>query len=500
MLQLEGIIKKYPGITANDRIDFYLAPGEIHALLGENGAGKTTLMKIAAGLMQPDSGTIRVKDRPVVFHRVRDAIRSRIGMVHQHFSLVDELMVAENIILGHEPSRFGPFLNNQKAIDDTRKLSMRYGLEVDPTALVGEISVGAKQRVEILKVLYREADILILDEPTAVLTPDEIFTFFNILKTLSQIGKSIIFITHKLKEAMQIAHNITVLRNGRVAGRLAAGDASEKNLVSLMVGREIDLSVEKPVSANGKVALEVQSLSVLNDRDTAAVDHVTFLLKQGEMLGIAGVHGNGQTELVQALTGLRRCISGKVLLFKEDVTDLEPSQLYRRGLSHIPEDRQKHGVISTFSIAENLMFNTIGIRPFSRWGILNISSIRDHAYEQIDRFDIRTSGVFNAANTLSGGNQQKLVVARELSRPIRLLIASQPTRGVDVAATDEIHRLIMEKRSQGCAILLFSTELDELFQLSDTIAVMYRGKLTAPVPVGDTSKQLVGFQMAGIEI
>lgn len=497
ILHAVGIVKRFPGVVANDHVTFSLRRGEIHAILGENGAGKTTLMNILYGLYHPDEGEIYVKGQPVELRSPHDAIRLGIGMVHQHFMLVPVFTVAENIILGQEIRR-GPFLDLRRAIDEVRALSRRYGLEVDPEALVKDLPVGVQQRVEILKALYRRADILILDEPTAVLTPQETEELFRVMRHLQQQGVSIIFITHKLKEVLAVADRITVLRNGRVVGTLTPAEADEAHLAAMMVGREVMLTVEKAPARPGPEVLRVEDLYVRDDRGAMVVNGVRLSVRAGEILGIAGVQGNGQTELIEALIGLRPAAAGRVLLEGEEVTNRPPRFLIARGVAHIPEDRLKHGLVLPYSVADNLVLSTYDRPPFARGIRWQPAAVMDHARRLIALYDIRAPGPDTPARALSGGNQQKVIAARELSRPIRLLVANQPTRGLDVGATEYIHRKIVEMRDQGVAVLLVSTELDEIFSLADRIAVMYRGRIVATLEAAEATLQQVGLLMAGV--
>jgi simple sugar transport system ATP-binding protein len=498
ILELRGITKRFPGILANDHIDLTLGQGEILALLGENGAGKTTLMNILYGLYQPDEGEIFVKGKRLDVHQPSDAIQAGIGMVHQHFMLVPVFTVAENVVLGQELMRPAGFLNRQAAAEEVRRLSQAHGLEVDPEAYVKDLAVGVQQRVEILKLLYRQADILVLDEPTAVLTPQESDELFKVMRSLAASGKSIIFITHKLREVLEVADRITVLRAGAVVGTTTPAKASRAKLAEMMVGREVRLEVQKTVRKPGEVVLEVQDLVVVGDRHHTAVDQVSLQVREGEILGIAGVQGNGQTELVEVITGLRRPASGTVRLAGEDVTGASPRRITELGAAHVPEDRQRDGLVLPYSVAENLALQTYYRPPFARGVVLQEGEIRKSAEARIEEFDIRTPSSATPAGSLSGGNQQKVIVAREFSRPIRLLIASQPTRGLDVGSIEYIHGRIIEKRDAGTAVLLVSPELDEILELSDRIAVMYRGHLVATVDAARVTKEQVGMLMAGV--
>lgn len=498
VLELHGITKSFPGVLANDHIDLTLEEGEIHALLGENGAGKTTLMNILYGLYSPDEGEIFVRGRRVEIHEPRDAIAQGIGMVHQHFMLVPVLTVTENVMLGVESVKNGVFLDRATAARRIREISEQYGLEVDPDATIKTLPVGVQQRVEIIKLLYREADILILDEPTAVLTPQEVEELFKIIRSLVAQGKSVVFITHKLKEVMAIADRITVLRNGRVVGTTAPSQTNEAQLASMMVGRQVLLQVEKGPARPGETVLEVENLQVTDDRGNPAVRGVSFQVQAGEILGVAGVQGNGQTELVQALTGLRPARDGRVRILGSDATNAPPRRILERGVAHVPEDRLRDGLVVQFPVADNLVLNTYYLSPFARLGVLNQPVILSTAEQRAREFDVRTPSVMIPASNLSGGNQQKVIVAREFSRPIRLLIASQPTRGLDVGSIEYIHRRIVQKRDEGCAVLLVSPELDEVMGLSDRIAVMYEGRIMDILPADRATREEIGLLMAGV--
>jgi len=496
---MRGITKRFPGVVANDGVSFQVARGEIHALLGENGAGKTTLMNILYGLYRPDEGEIWVGGRRIRPESPSDAMRCGLGMVHQHFMLVPVMTVTENIILGQEIGH-GPFLDRKQAAQRIRDLSRQYRLDVDPEALVEDLPVGMRQRVEILKALYRHADILILDEPTAVLTPTETEEIFDMITALAQQGAAIIFITHKLKEVWQVAHRMTVMRGGRVVGTMTPAETTEAQLALLMVGRD----TPQPIAAAGhrrspEVVLQVEHLQALDDRGAMAVDEVSLTVHAGEILGIAGVQGNGQTELVEVLTGLRSSRSGRVCIGEVEVTHATPRRIAMQGVAHIPEDRHRHGMVDGYSIADNLVLNVYDQRPFARWIIRRTHAIAEHAKHAMQTFDIRAPSLSTAAGRLSGGNQQKMVVARELSRPLRLLIAAQPTRGLDVGAIAFLHQQLVNKRDEGCAVLLVSAELDEILALSDRIAVMYRGKLLATVETRAASRESLGRLMAGLD-
>ena len=498
VLELRGVTKAFPGVLANDHIDLVVQEGEIHALLGENGAGKTTLMNILYGLYAPDEGEIVVRGQPVQIREPTDAISQGIGMVHQHFMLVPVFTVTENVMLGVESIKNGILLDRAAAAQRIRHISEQYGLEVDPDLYVKSLPVGVQQRVEIIKLLYREADILVLDEPTAVLTPQEVEEFFEVIRSLAARGKSVIFITHKLKEVMALADRITVLRNGRVVGTTSPAETDEQHLAAMMVGREVLLRVEKRPARPGDTVLEVDGLQVTDSRGDLAVRGISFDVRAGEVLGIAGVQGNGQTELVQALTGLRQASAGRVRILGDDVTAAPPREILERGVAHVPEDRQQDGLVLGFTVADNLVLNTYYIQPFARAGVLDAETILATAEKRAREFDVRTPSVMTLVSSLSGGNQQKVIVAREFSRPIHLLVASQPTRGLDVGSIEYIHQRIIEKRDEGCAVLLVSPELDEVVSLADRIAVMYEGEIMDILPADQASKEQIGLLMAGV--
>jgi simple sugar transport system ATP-binding protein len=498
ILELRGVTKAFPGVLANDHIDLILNEGEILALLGENGAGKSTLMNILYGLYTPDEGEVYVRGQRVDIHDPNDAIRQGIGMVHQHFMLVPVFTVTENVMLGNESIRGGVLLDRQAAARRIQEISTQFGLDVDPEALVENLSVGVQQRVEIIKVLYREADILILDEPTAVLTPQEADDLFKVIRSLVEQGKSVIFITHKLKEVLAIANRITVLRRGKVVGNADPGLTTEAELAKMMVGREVILKVDKEPAQAQDVVLEIENLYVRDERGTVAVDGVTLQVRAGEVLGVAGVQGNGQTELVQALTGLRPADSGRVTILGRDTTHASPRQVTEVGVAHVPEDRQQDGLVLSFAVEDNMVMNTYYVPPFARGIVLQHDEIEAVATERVELFDVRTPGIDVPVANLSGGNQQKVIVAREFSRPIKLLIASQPTRGLDVGSIEYIHRRIIEKRDDGCAVLVVSSELDEVMSLSDRIAVMFDGMILATLSAEVATKEQLGLLMAGV--
>jgi ABC-type uncharacterized transport system ATPase subunit len=497
-LELKGITKRFPGVLANDGIDLSVGEGEIHALLGENGAGKTTLMNVLYGLYHADEGEILVDDRPVRFESPADAIGAGIGMVHQHFMLIPVFTVAENVILGVEPTRRAGMLDRNRARTEVRALSERYGLVVDPDAMVEDLPVGVQQRVEIIKALLREAKLLILDEPTAVLTPRETEDLFSIMRSLQESGHSVLFITHKLKEVLPVADRITVLRNGRVVGSAVPAETTEQELASMMVGRSVLLRVSKDEAKPGEDVLEVDGLTVLDDRGHLAVDDVSLKVRAGEIVTVAGVQGNGQTELVEALTGLAPPVSGSISVAGRVLDHARPRAALRAGVAHVPEDRIKDGLVATFSIAENLVLNSYDSPPYARGPVMDPGVVRSVAVERIKEFDIRTPSVDVEVRTLSGGNQQKVIIARELSRSIRLLIASQPTRGLDVGSIEYVHRRIVEARDQGAAVLIVSSELDEVMALADRILVMFRGRVVGERPAG-TDRDEIGLLMAGVE-
>jgi ABC-type uncharacterized transport system ATPase subunit len=496
VLELRGITKEFPGVLANDHIDFDLRPGEVHALLGENGAGKSTLMNVLYGLYRPDDGEVRIGGEPVVFHSSKDAIEHGIGMVHQHFMLIPVMTVAENIVLGDEPSENGVLLDYAAARERVRELSRGFGFAVDPDARVQDITVGQQQRVEILKALYRRADILVLDEPTAVLTPQEASELFDILRRLSDEGLSIIFISHKLNEVLEIADRVTVLRRGKLVDTLPAEGATEPELARLMVGREVLLRVDKPAAAPGEPLLRVVDLRVRDERGIEKVRGASFEVHAGEIVGIAGVDGNGQTELIDALTGIHRPEAGRVELAGREVTRDSVRRHFDDGFGHIPQDRQRHGLVLEFSIAENVALHEFRTAPDSSHGWLHPRALIERARKLIREFDVRGGGPQTHAGALSGGNQQKVILAREIDRDPRVLVAAQPTRGLDVGAIEFVHRRLVEERGEGRAILLVSLELDEILSLSDRILVLYEGEIVGEFPPTATEEEL-GLAMTG---
>jgi general nucleoside transport system ATP-binding protein len=496
IIEMLHIRKEFPGIVANDDITLQVAPGEIHALLGENGAGKSTLMNILFGLYQPEAGEIKVKGQTVKMTDPNEATDHGIGMVHQHFMLIDSFTVAENIVLGIEPKK-GLSLDLKKAKRDVLELSKQYGLNVDPDALVRDISVGMQQRVEILKTLYRGADILIFDEPTAVLTPHEIKELMTIMKRLVKEGKSIILITHKLKEIMEVSNRCTVIRRGKGIGTVNVSETTPNELASMMVGRDVAFQVNNEPYTPRETVLEIKDVVVRDARKVKAVDHLSLEVKGGEILGIAGVDGNGQSELIEAITGLRKVDEGQIVLKGKKITDLPTRKITEAGIAHIPEDRHKHGLVLDFSIGDNMVLQSYYHAPFSKGGVLNFEQIRTHAERLIQEFDVRTPNIQTPARALSGGNQQKGIIAREIDRDPDLLIAAQPTRGLDIGAIEFIHRRLLDQRKKGKAVLLVSFELDEIMNLSDRIAVIYDGKIIEIVKPSETNEDELGLLMAG---
>ncbi|MXW41750.1 MAG: ABC transporter ATP-binding protein [Acidimicrobiia bacterium] len=495
VLEVDNVTKTFPGVVANDNVSLTLNEGEIHCLLGENGAGKSTLVNMVFGLYQPDKGTIRVHGKETRFTDSGDAIAKGIGMVHQHFQLIPVFTVTENIILGNEITK-GTLLDFNTARRQVLAIAERYGLAVDPDATVGDLSVGEQQRVELVKALFRDANILILDEPTAVLTPGEVDDFFSVVRNLTQQGKSIIFITHKLREVLAVADRITVLRSGKVVGNTTAKRATQQSLANLMVGRDVVFRVEKTTTNTSTTALQTRGLRVQDNRGVQAVTDLDLEVRTREILGIAGVEGNGQRELVEAICGMRPPNGGTVQMLGHETTAWSPRRIKQLGVAHIPENRSKHGVVAQYSIADNLVLNRYTHNKFSKRGVLNRSAINTEAVALIEQFDVRATGVTAALDTLSGGNQQKVVVARELSGNPQILVVAQPTRGLDVGSIEFIHRKIIELRDRGVAVLLVSAELDEIMALSDRIGVLYRGRLAAIVDAADTTREKLGLLMA----
>jgi ABC-type uncharacterized transport system ATPase subunit len=496
VLELRGMTKRFPGVVANDHVDFDLRDGEVHALLGENGAGKSTLMNILYGLYSPDEGQILLSGKPVRMHSPKDAIVHGIGMVHQHFMLIPVMTVAENIVLADEPTKGGVLLDYGTADRRVRELSESFNFALDPDARVANITVGQQQRVEILKALYRQADILILDEPTAVLTPQEAHELFEILQKLKEEGLSIIFITHKLNEVLEIADRITVLRRGKVIDTVPRAGATQESLARMMVGREVLLRVDKTPADPGDPLLSVRDLHTFDDRGLEVVRGVSFEVRGGEIVGVAGVDGNGQSELIDSLAGLRKPAGGEIRLAGKDVTGASASTILDLGLGHIPEDRQRRGLVLEFSLADNLALHDFDKAPYSRLGWLHPRRIIGAAGKLLKQFDVRGGNPQTRASALSGGNQQKVVLAREISRDPRVLIAAQPTRGLDVGAIEFVHRQLVEARDEGEAVLLISLELEEVLSLSDRILVIYEGQIVAEYGPDVTEEEL-GIAMTG---
>jgi simple sugar transport system ATP-binding protein len=497
-VHLDGITKRFPGVVANDDVTLEVEAGSVHALLGENGAGKTTLMNVLYGLYEPDEGRVVVDGRVCDFDSPRDAIDAGVGMIHQHFMLVDPMTVTENITLGNEPRKWGGLaVDRTCARREVRELSERYGFDVHPDARIEDASVGVQQRIEILKALYRGAEVLILDEPTAVLTPQEVEDLFEVLEELTAEGKTIIFITHKLGEAMTAADEVTVLRDGRNVGTVPAEETSREELAELMVGREVLLEVEKPPSDPGEPVLEVDDLVVADDRGVDAVEGVSFRVREGEVFGIAGVDGNGQAELVEAITGLRSAESGNVAFRGRDATGRSRRERIDDRMAYVPEDRQERGLVMDFDLVSNGLLGSQHAEPFARDGRIDWDHARDHAESVIGDYDVRPPDADTTAQSLSGGNQQKFIVGREFERDPVLLVATHPTRGVDIGSTEFIRERLLELRAEGVAVLLVSSKLEEVQALSDRLAVMYEGDLMDVVDPADVTDEELGLLMAG---
>ena len=497
-IELRGITKRFGSVVANADVNLTIRGGEVLGLLGENGAGKSTLMNVLSGLYRPDEGEILIDGKPVRFRGAGDAIRAGIGMVHQHFMLVPVFTVAENVVLGVEPVKAFDRLDIATARREVRAISTRHGLEVDPDAVIEEIPVGLQQRVEIIKVLFRSANAIIFDEPTAVLTPQEVVEFFGIVRSLREAGKAIVFITHKLGEVLEVADRISVLRAGRIVGEGDPRTATSADLAEMMVGRAVRFAIEPRKTAVGGPLLTVKDLTVLDERDEVAVAGIGFTVHEGEIVGVAGVQGNGQTELVEALTGLRPAVAGTVTFAGQDITRASARERHRRLIAHIPEDRQRSGMIKDFSIAENAVLDRYYAPPFSTGIRMNWAEVNGEAARIVRDFDVRTDSIFTQAGNLSGGNQQKLVVGREMGHDTKFLIASQPTRGIDVGSIEYIHERFAKARDEGDGILIVSTELDEVLSLSDRILVMYRGRIVAEFSGATATVKDVGLAMAGV--
>jgi simple sugar transport system ATP-binding protein len=496
LLEVKNVTKKFPGVLANDNISLTVNPGEIVALLGENGAGKSTLVKMIYGLYPPDSGEIYLNGEKVTLASPKEAIDLGVGMVHQHFQLVPVFSVAQNVALGAEKKKFGLY-DSLQAEKDVAHLSKKYGLAVDPSAKIEDLPVGTQQRVEILKVLYRDAKLLILDEPTAVLTPQETDELLEVMRGFAKQGVGVIFITHKLREVLAVADRVVVLRNGKLVGETIPSQTDQAGLAQMMVGRPVVLDVKKDKAKPDGVVLKVEKLVVKDDRNLIALNELSISVRAGEIVGIAGVEGNGQRELVQAITGLRKIESGKVLINDVDATDASPHQVHKMSVAHVPEDRERDGLVASYSIADNLVLNRFDEPEFSKRGVRQPEAIRKLATELVEKFDVKTPSIDTSAGSLSGGNKQKLVIARELAWEPKLLIAAQPTRGVDVGSIEFIHNQIVQARDNGAAVLLISAELDEVLGLADRVAVIYAGKIVAELDESEADRNKVGRLMAG---
>ncbi|MEN9857431.1 MAG: ABC transporter ATP-binding protein [Candidatus Planktophila sp.] len=496
-LELRGITKRFGSLTANDAIDLAVGDGEIHAILGENGAGKSTLMNVVYGLLQPDEGSISVDGREIKINSPLDALAAGIGMVHQHFMLIPVFTVAENIVLGHEKTKRLGILDLESARKEILRVSAEYNFEIDPDALVENLPVGLQQRVEIIRALIYDAKVLILDEPTAVLTPQETDELLRNMKKLKARGTSIVFITHKLREVKEAADKITIIRRGKVVGT-ASPSASQEELASLMVGRPVSLDVDKNAAKLGGVTLAVSNLTISDHTGRSLVKNVSFEVRAGEILAVAGVQGNGQSELAEAIVGLQEHVTGKIELEGTDITKASVRDALHAGIAFVPESREEDGLISSFSIEENLILDLHDLPPYAKGPVISQSVVSTQAEKLVKEFDIRAQSAKDPASSLSGGNKQKVVLARELSRPVKLVVASQPTRGLDVGSIEFVHERIIAERDAGRAVLLFSTELDEVSSLADRIAVMYRGEFIAIVPA-DTSREELGLLMAGVK-
>ena len=496
-LELRGITKRFGSLTANDAIDLAVGDGEIHAILGENGAGKSTLMNVVYGLLQPDEGTISVDGKEITIHSPLDALAAGIGMVHQHFMLIPVFTVAENIVLGHEKTKGLGMLDLEGARKEILRVSAEYNFEIDPDALVENLPVGLQQRVEIIRALIYDAKVLILDEPTAVLTPQETDELLRNMKKLKAKGTSIVFITHKLREVKEAADKITIIRRGKVVGT-ASPSASQEELASLMVGRPVSLDVDKNPAKLGHVTLSVSNLTISDHTGRSLVKNVSFEVRAGEILAVAGVQGNGQSELAESIVGLQEHVTGTITLEGQDITKSSVRDSLHAGIAFVPESREEDGLISSFSIEENLILDLHDLPPYAKGPVISQSVVSAEAEKRVKEFDIRTQSAKDSASSLSGGNKQKVVLARELSRPVKLVVASQPTRGLDVGSIEFVHERIIAERDSGRAVLLFSTELDEVSALADRIAVMYRGEFIAIVPA-DTSREELGLLMAGVK-